>query len=186
MAAIVFPGRNAHAANTQINTTSCTGSWSANPGTLSVLVPAYWGDDQGNWNRLITTHPQGTVAIVNANNGPVDKLDPALAQEIQAAQAAGIKVIGYVWTGQADPAADAPQGQSEETVKNNINLWYKYYKLDGIHLDDAIFSTQHLQYFQDLHDYIKQTEGPNALVYINGAAIPPAGYEKAADILKRL
>jgi hypothetical protein len=156
----------------------------APPGHLGVLVPAYWDNTSSNWSRLIKTHPQGTVVIINLNNGPVDTYEPALAQDIAAAHKTGIKVIGYVWTGEANPTPDAPSGQPEATVKANIDLWYKYYKLDGILLDDVLYKQQNIPYFQDLYHYIKQKYGSDSTVVINGAAIPPANYAQVADVIQ--
>lgn len=154
------------------------------PGHLGVLVPAYWDNTSSNWTRLIKTHPQDTAVIVNLNDGPVDNYEPALAQDITDAHKAGVKVIGYVWTGQANPTPDAPDGQPETTVKYNIDLWYKYYKMDGILLDDVLYIQKNIPYFQDLYHYIKQKYGSNAMDIINGAAIPPANYAQVADVIQ--
>jgi hypothetical protein len=168
----------------QVRVTLASQPTPAPPGHLAVIVPAYWENTSSNWARLIKTHPQETVVIANLNNGPVDNFEPALAQDINAAHQAGIKVIGYVWTGQANPTADAPGGQPEATVKYNIDLWYKYYKMDGILLDDALYTQKNIPYFQDLYHYIKQKYGSNSLVVVNGAAIPPASYAQVADVIQ--
>jgi len=156
----------------------------APPGHLAVFIPAYWDNTSSNWARLIKTHPQETVVIVNLNDGPVDSFEPDLAQDITNAHQAGIKIIGYVWTGEANPTPDAPGGQPEATVKYNIDLWYKYYKLDGILLDDVLYKQSNIPYFQDLYHYIKQKYGSNSMVFINGAAIPPASYAQVADVIQ--
>ena len=156
----------------------------ASAGHLGVFIPAYWDNTSSNWARLIQTHPQDTVVIVNLNDGPVDSLEPDLATDITEAHNAGIKIIGYVWTGEANPTSDAPGGQPEATVKYNIDLWYKYYKLDGILLDDVLYKQKNIPYFQDLYHYIKQKYGSNSMVFINGAAVPPASFAPVADVIQ--
>ena len=101
----------------QVKVTMAPQPTPAPPGHLAVFIPAYWDNTSSNWARLIKTHPQETTVIVNLNDGPVDSFEPALAQDITAAHKVGIKVIGYVWTGQANPTPDAPGGQPEATVK---------------------------------------------------------------------
>jgi hypothetical protein len=172
------------ASTPQIKVTLAPQPTPAPPSHLGVLVPAYWDNTSSNWARLIKTHPQGTVVIVNLNNGPVDNYEPALAQDIAAAHKTGIKIIGYVWTGEANPTPDAPDGQPETTVKANIDLWYKYYKMDGILLDDVLYKQKNIPYFQDLYHYIKQKYGSNSMVVINGAAIPPANFAQVADVIQ--
>jgi hypothetical protein len=156
----------------------------APPGHLAVFIPAYWDNTSSNWARLIKTHPQETTVIVNLNDGPVDSFEPALAKDITDAHKAGIKIIGYVWTGEANPTPDAPGGQPEATVKYNIDLWYKYYKMDGVLLDDVLYKQKNIPYFQDLYHYIKQKYGSNSMVFINGAAIPPASFAPVADVIQ--
>jgi hypothetical protein len=168
----------------QVGVTMAAQPTPAPPGHLAVFIPAYWDNTSSNWARLIKTHPQETTVIVNLNDGPVDSYEPDLAKDITEAQKAGIKIIGYVWTGEANPTPDAPGGQPEATVKYNIDLWYKYYKLDGILLDDVLYKQKNIPYFQDLYHYIKQKYGSNSMVFINGAAVPPASFAPVADVIQ--
>jgi hypothetical protein len=67
--------------------------------------------------------------VMNPNSGPGSAADPAYGQAVQAAQRAGIKVIGYVYTSNgARPRAD---------VEAEIDQYENAYLVDGIFFDEA-------------------------------------------------
>ena len=109
-------------------------------------VPAYFQmDDDSSWSTLDSS---GGVAIVNEDNGPGTAFDPALATRIQAAKAAGLRVIGYVdtgWFGQSSEQRQTRDGGTSESswtrqAEGDIDAWYNMYGsygIDGIFFDDA-------------------------------------------------
>ena len=148
----------------------------------SILLPAYWGNQQDNWLPLINSHPAGTIAIANYNAGPPTAYDASFEATVERARAAGIRVIGYVPTGSHNLAA----------IHSMIDQWYSY-KMDGIFLDEASSITQgttDLSFYQGLYTYIKSKKGPNIINTIdvlNAGWIPAsADYLKTADIIMSL
>jgi flagellar basal body-associated protein FliL len=142
------------------------------------LVPAYWTASDGTWDTLVAGCPPGSIVVANAGSGPGSVRDPQLAGRIAAAQAAGLRVVGYVLTSRATrPAAQ---------VQADIDIWYQRYALDGVFLDDSVFTAAALPYYQAVHDHVKAVSGPNArgrLVVINAASTPLPGYMAAGDVL---
>jgi len=145
----------------------------------SILLPAYWGNAQDNWDALISNHPAGTIAIANYNAGPPPTYDASFEATVERARAAGIRIIGYVPTGSHNVAQ----------IHAMIDQWYRY-KMDGIFLDEATSITQgtaDLGFYQGLYNYIKSKKGPdviNTIDVLNAGWIPAsADYLKTADII---
>jgi len=67
------------------------------PGTVRMVVPAYWDPDQ-QWQRIIAAAPTVGMIIFNPDNGPGTVTKAGYAAAIAQAQAAGIYVLGYVST----------------------------------------------------------------------------------------
>ena len=84
----------------------------------------------------------------NPNNGPNNAPPNADYQQgIKDLQQAGVKIVGYIPTNytKRDLAA----------VKADIDLYTKYFKIDGIFIDEAANTPDKLNYYQQLYQYIK-------------------------------
>ena len=88
------------------------------------------------------------VAIINPNNGP-DRAPPNVdyQQGIKDLHQAGIKVIGYVPSNYAN--------RDLQAVKADIDLYLKYFNVDGIFIDEAANKQDKLDYYQQIHRYLK-------------------------------
>ncbi len=98
----------------------------------AMLIPAYfypdWWNGTYSWTPMLTGAPTGSVAIMNPNSGPDAAVNPDYEVALADAQAAGLTVIGYVWTDYGARAA--------ALVDADIDAYYAFYPdLDGIFFD---------------------------------------------------
>jgi Spherulation-specific family 4 len=124
------------------------------PSKLQILLPLYiypnWYDKNNYiWKQVIAAAKKvPIVAIINPNNGPNGMPPNADYQQgIKDLHQAGIKVIGYVPTNYAN--RDLP------AVKVDIDLYIKYFHIDGIFIDEATSTSEKLTYYQQVYRYIK-------------------------------
>jgi hypothetical protein len=114
------------------------------------------------------------MAVLNPNSGVGASLDSAFVQRTSAAQAAGIKVIGYVTT---DYAA-----RSLAAVKSEIDQYATWYGVNGYFLDQSAPTCTDAAYYQSLYDYIKQADLNLTVVLDPGINVPEC-YAAASDVL---
>jgi hypothetical protein len=119
--------------------------------STSLLVPAYFDPSSGNgWNTLISSVSSAVpiTAIMNPNNGPVAKVDPAYTSDISAFEAAGGVVVGYVHTSYGARALS--------TVEGDISTYESEYPgIKGIFVDEMDNTSSNLSYYRKLYSYIK-------------------------------
>lgn len=145
---------------------------------LELLVPAYFypvDDGITYWETLTQAAPDVAItAILNPDSGPGAAFDSDYAAVAHAFQAAGGRLIGYVYTGYG--------ARSETVVKAEIDRYYAQYGVDGIFLDEVSNLVQHLGYYQSLHAYIKGGFARNHIV-ANPGTQTPESYLATADVL---
>jgi Spherulation-specific family 4 len=131
---------------------------------LQILLPLYiypnWYDkNKYAWKPVITAAKKvSIVAIVNPNSGPNNAPpNTDYQQGIKDLHQAGIKVVGYV-----------PSNYSKrdlQAVQSDIDLYTKYFQVDGIFIDEAASSTEKANYYQQLYQYIKsKSTGYNVII----------------------
>jgi Spherulation-specific family 4 len=121
---------------------------------LQILLPLYiypnWYDKNNYiWKQVIAAAKKvPIVAIINPNNGP-DMAPPNAdyQQGIKDLHQAGIKVIGYVPSNYAN--RDLP------AIKADIDLYIKYFNVEGIFIDEAANTPDRLNYYHQIYRYIK-------------------------------
>jgi Spherulation-specific family 4 len=131
-----------------LNTTSNRNS------KLQILLPLYiypnWYDkNKYAWKQVIAAAKKvPIVAIINPNSGPNNAPpNTDYQQGIKDLHQAGVKIVGYV-----------PSNYSSrdiQSVKTDIDLYAKYFKVDGIFIDEAASSIEKASYYQQLYQYIK-------------------------------
>jgi Spherulation-specific family 4 len=131
-----------------LNTTS-----SSNP-KLQILLPLYiypnWYDkSKYAWKQVIAAAKKvPIVAIINPNSGPNNAPpNTDYQQGIKDLHQAGIKVVGYVPSNYSN--------RDIQAVKTDIDLYTKYFQVDGIFIDEAASSTEKANYYQQIYQYIK-------------------------------
>lgn len=164
-----------------------------------VGVPAYFNPNASPgstyWTQLDQSGAAGGIAIANPDSGPGTAFDQGYADAIQAASAAGIKVIGYVDTGYFGTTGRTTRGGQTTTsawttqVEADVADWYSWYGgygLSGIFFDDAqnVCGTNnaYVDLYIAVNTYTKQNH-PGALTADNPGAIADQCYAQAADVL---
>jgi hypothetical protein len=113
------------------------------------------------------------TAIINPNNGPGEgQPNRDYLKGLSDLKAAGVKLLGYVATdyGKRDPVA----------VKSDIDIYSKYYDLDGIFLDEAASSIEKVDFYQDLYTYIKHKSNLKKIVLNQGTQTDEAYLSRSA------
>jgi hypothetical protein len=132
----------------------------ASAGCPARLVPMY-GDVPRMWRNLTAARPRATTAIANLGNGPGRKRVPEMAALFAKARAAGIRVVGYVYTSYGK--------RSLRTVKREVDRWERWYPVDGIFVDNLTSArTGNLSYYRRLSAHIKTW--PANFIVMNGWA----------------
>jgi Spherulation-specific family 4 len=127
---------------------------SKHPPKLQILLPLYiypnWYDkDKYLWKQVIVAAKKVPITtIINPNNGP-NNAPPNLdyQQGIKDLHQAGVKIVGYVPTNYTK--------RDLQAVKTDIDLYLKYFNIDGIFIDEAANTPDKLNYYQQLYQYIK-------------------------------
>jgi hypothetical protein len=120
--------------------------------TTGVIVPLYTYPTSSTWDAMIsakTAHPSvPIVAIINPSSGPGTSMDSKYSDGIKKLQAAGITVLGYVYTSYTS--------RSTNVVKADIDSYKSWYpSLSGIFFDEMANWAGGESYYKTLNDYAK-------------------------------
>ncbi len=120
---------------------------------LQLLVPAYFypaGPGLQAWQRLINAAPKiKMVVIANPDNGPGLQHNPDYDPIFNAANARGIRVIGYVSTGYGK--------FSVAEVKRAIDKWLEFYpKISGFFVDQQSAEAQDVPFYLQIRDHARR------------------------------
>lgn len=142
--------------------------------TQSALIPSYFYPGPI-WTQALSEMPQaGQVMIINPRNGPGAKLNRNYQATVRAAHAAGVKVLGYVYTGYGERDLNA--------VFNDILWHFDWYGVDGVFLDESSADVKHLAYYKLIADGIHSLDGEK-MVVLNPGTHPVEEYAAIADVL---
>jgi Spherulation-specific family 4 len=140
----------------------------------SIIVPGYFYPSPTTlWDSASSTSGAVSYIVANPANGPGTALDGAYASAIARAQAAGVRVMGYVHTSYGQRSLTA--------VKADIATWKQFYGVTDIFFDEASDSSQYLSYYQGLADVVHAT--PGAKTMFNPGTNVDQGYMAMADIV---
>jgi hypothetical protein len=115
---------------------------------LQVLIPLYiyptMVNGQSTWQPLADAAAQvPIVAIVNPNNGPGDRPNSDYLAAMKLLRKSGVKMIGYVATNYGK--------RPWEKVKADIDLYNKYFDVQGIFLDEAASTAQYHRHYSQIY-----------------------------------
>ena len=154
-----------------------------NNSQLQILLPLYiypnWYDrDKYLWKQVIAAAKKvAIVAIINPNNGP-DRAPPNTdyQQGIKDLHQAGIQMVGYVPSDYAN--------RDLQAVKADIDLYIKYFHIDGIFIDEMSSDRDRIDYYHQLYRYIK-ARSPQYLTIVNPGTIVDEAYisQPVADLI---
>lgn len=141
---------------------------------VTLLVPAYqYPTVDGFWAGLEANSPPVKYLVANVDSGPGNSPNSDYVTAISAAQAAGITVLGYIYTGYGAVAVSACSMQAAQ--------WASFYGVTSILYDTAAVTQALLPYYSQLCTIVHATSG--AVAVLNHGAIPDQGYASVGDIL---
>lgn len=138
--------------------------------SLKILLPLYvypnWYEpDSYVWSEVISASAQVPITVIinpnNGNNGqpPNEDYQKGLADLRQT----NVTILGYVYTQYGD--------RPIEEVKNEIDLYARYYKLEGIFVDETANNQENVDYYQELYHYVKTQNILNQVIVNPGTDI---------------
>jgi Spherulation-specific family 4 len=141
----------------------------------NIAVPAYFypGGSPNYWTQVDQAGP-GTLAVLNPSSGPGSGPDPNYLSAVRSAEAAGITVLGYVYTNYGK--------RSLSTVESDVNKYYSWYPVQGIFFDEASTSCTNEPYYAQLNSYVKALS-VTAHTVLNPGTQTNQCYAAAADTL---
>ncbi len=139
----------------------------------TMAVPAYFYPG-AYWTQMEQAGAPLRLAVMNPANGPGAAADPNYAAAVRAAQAAGITVVGYVYTSYG--------ARSLSAVESDVSAYYRWYGVNGIFFDQASTSCSYASYYTTLNAFVK-AEGGVARTILNPGMQTNECYVSAADIL---
>ncbi|MCC6313923.1 MAG: spherulation-specific family 4 protein [Thermomicrobiales bacterium] len=142
---------------------------------LQIAVPAYFEESHW-WDEMTQAAPATGMIVLNLYNGP-DKPSEYWKGRTQAAQRAGIKVVGYVLTGHGK--------RDKNLVKQDIRNHFDWFGVDGIYLDETSSAEDDkiVDYYREMATYVRQIK-PKATVVVNSGYTPDERFMEFADIIE--
>ncbi len=131
--------------------------------SLTILLPLYiypnWYEPESYvWSDVaLAAQRVPIVAIINPNNGPNGKPSNQDYQRgLKDLRQSDLTILGYVYTQYGDRLI--------EEVKQDIDLYDKYYDVDGIFLDESASNIKNINYYQELYNYTKTKTKLNQVI----------------------
>ncbi len=142
-----------------------------------MAVPAYFYATSPHWTQLQNAGPSSGgpvgIAVMNPNSGPGSRQNLDYVNAVNKTRAAGAKLFGYVYTSYGARRLSA--------VKSDIDKYYKWYKVDGIFLDEAEYrDCNDDAYYQNLYNHVKTRGGQ---VILNPGTQTKECYADSANVI---
>jgi hypothetical protein len=123
--------------------------------STGIVVPLYTYPTDSSWSFLINIKNEypsvPIIAIINPNNGVGSSKDSNYVSGIKNLQAAGISVLGYVFTNYGS--------RSSSTIENQISDYKSWYGVNGIFFDEMGNTADKLAYYTILANYVSSING---------------------------
>ncbi|CAD5924697.1 hypothetical protein NO758_00888 [Planktothrix agardhii] len=149
---------------------------------MQLLIPLYsyptWYNSQTYfWPEVVKAAQKVPVtAVINPNNGPGGSPpNQDYVKGLKDLRQDNITILGYVATNYGK--------RDIQEVKSDIDIYSKYYNLQGIFFDEAASGADKLDYYQEIYNYTKAKPNLDTVV-LNQGTHPDEGYlsKPAADI----
>lgn len=149
---------------------SCSMKQPIEAAKVKILIPLYsyptwYNPETYFWPQVAQAASQVPItAVINPNNGP-DSGPPNkdYAKGLDELRQANVTILGYVHTLYGK--------RTIAQVKADIDLYDKYYNLNGIFLDEAASGIDKLDYYQELYKYIKAKPNLDLVVLNQGTHV---------------
>jgi Spherulation-specific family 4 len=144
------------------------------PGCQKIILPAYaYPVPAAFWDGGISAADPVRFIIADPDDGPGSAQDPNYVEVIGRAQAAGIRILGYVETDYGSRA--------ERDIAADIETWKVMYGVTDIFFDETASSADLIPYYASAVGLVRAT--PGAIAMLNPGTNPDEGYAQVADIL---
>ncbi len=140
-----------------------------------IAIPSYFTPAQL-WEQMRAGAPNVGLAIVNPDSGPASAINHRYLEQVRQCQAAGLRVLGYVYTRYADGS------RTQAAVQDAIDRYFDWYAVDGIVFDEVSPDRAKQPYYAALNSYVK-TKASSAITVINPGTRTHESYMAAADIV---
>ena len=138
----------------------------------AMAIPAYFYPGS-RWTQATAGAPTVEIMVMNPMNGPGSAWDPQYGAAVSNAQAAGIFVVGYVYTSYG--------ARNTNNVKSDIDTYEAWYNVDGIFLDETAGTSNMVSYYRSIDDHIRSY--PGNITILNPGIYPDESYMGAGDII---
>jgi len=117
--------------------------------STGIVVPLYTYPTDSSWSTLISikqSYPTvPIIAIINPSSGVGGSQDPNFVTGIEQLQAAGITVLGYVYTSYA--------GRDLQSIETEMSEYQSWYGVNGIFFDEMSGAADTQSYYSTLANY---------------------------------
>ena len=141
-----------------------------------LIIPLYFYPDSS-WSTIIqlrNTYPAVPITVVlNPGDGPGVHKDPNYATWIANLQAAGVTVLGYVYTSFAS--------RSVTSAESDISTWKLMYSVNGVFLDQMSNKLGQESYYSTLTSYA-HSDGLATVMGNPGCSVPST-YLGTVDVI---
>lgn len=139
--------------------------------SIGIAVPGYVApSDASYWQTIVSSASAVRDVILNPSDGPGTLAQPAYRQLIMRLRAAGIRVLGYVRTGQGSRSAAA--------VETDATRWGEFYGVRNLFFDEASSAAADEGRYRD---YVVAVHKAGGIAVLNPGVVPAQGYFAFAD-----
>lgn len=139
--------------------------------STAIVVPGYVApSDSTYWKTVLSSAPAVRDVILNPSDGPGTDAQPAYRQLITRLRATGIRVLGYVRTGQGD--------RSATDVETDAAHWASFYGVRSLFFDEASSKAADEARYRD---YVATVHKAGGVAVLNPGVVPAQGYFAFAD-----
>lgn len=136
----------------------------------TMAIPAYFYPGPL-WNKAAGAAGV-EIMVMNPDSGVGSAVNPDYRQAVQSAQAAGVLVIGYVYTSYGK--------RSDADILAEITTYMDWYGVDGIFLDEVSSDAGLVPYYRPFADLVHRER---SLMVLNPGTHPAEDYMQIADVV---
>jgi hypothetical protein len=139
---------------------------------LKILIPLYaypawYNPEIYIWEEIAESAKKIPItAVINPSDGPGGKPpNQDYVKGLEKLQEGQVTILGYVATNYGK--------RSLIEVQLDIDVYSRYYNLNGFFLDEAASDSVHVDYYQKIYQYIKKKSRSNIVVLNQGTQADP-------------
>lgn len=145
---------------------------------IGQIIVGYTYATDPSWQSVLDNAKGITHVILNPGNGAGKTFDANYLKLRETLAAAGIKVVGYVYSGTGPYSARLYGTRPMDEIRNEFQKWVDWYKVDGFFIDETASDATKLVYY----NRVKLIAGGRPII-LNHGTFPDPGYADIGDIL---